>query len=674
MSALLSGGNRDSQPPLNFPGNGNRGGHSGGHSNFASSNRGQHGYGNIDDQRRFHFNRNKRNESEERRKKCNQRSNRNKTRRRREQIEREESLESGTRKCAGEPLQSNSASNQTIWESAGTQRQSSCMAVGGLNQTSLGSAARSQSAWGSAARSQSAWGSAAQSQSVWGSAGQSQTNWGSAAQSQRTWGSAATNQSTWGHPKVNQSLWGQTSTSKPNEDPMDANTVVEFSEESSLIAESPSVEIVVDNISAIENVVPSVDDDASLSTKSVHSSTIVNIDNIKDEVFLNDDYFKHFHHSSVNMDECPPTPEKPKDRYVFPYQVHLDNNYAELDNMSCETENEYVLVKYNTKSLQESVDEEIDADYRQIIADEFHKWNWKCNQSRIRPPLKLRRGQDDFYVRAYSKIGGKSKLFNITGYEVCWNSQLSEGFNDLDCSDIKDTLPYLPGDERRMYRERTRKPFNGTFQIQNIENEDSCLSFVNALRSTKIGDNIYDIKKMVSCGKVLSERLYRNYSSGGGNWHKTLWMPTSCPMGVLDFLCFDNEPADPSDKNAPPPGTFKRISCGVPKGRAVVFSAFYGEVLSSDKWGLSSTYSKRLVAESGNPVITGMEERSLEVFAETLYEYQNRPINELHDYIKSTVPTYRQLLQVFRCFSDGLEDHDVCELNSVYYQVRRTTT
>ena len=144
-------------------------------------------------------------------------------------------------------------------------------------------------------------------------------------------------------------------------------------------------------------------------------------------------------------------------------------------------------------------------------------------------------------------------------------------------------------------------------------------------------------------------------------------------MGVLDFLCFDNEPADPSDKNAPPPGTFKRISCGVTKGRAVVFSAFYGEVMSSDKWGLSSTYSKRLVAESGDPVVTGMEERSLEVFVETLYKYRNRPINELHDYIKSNVPTYRQLLQVFRCVKKSGRDYDVSELNNVYNEVRKST-
>ena len=66
--------------------------------------------------------------------------------------------------------------------------------------------------------------------------------------------------------------------------------------------------------------------------------------------------------------------------------------------------------------------------------------------------------------------------------------------------------------------------------------------------------------------------------------HKTLWMPTSCPMGVLDVLCLDDE----GDMTP----SFRRMKCCVPKGRAIVLSGFYGEIESSncsddddDGWG-----------------------------------------------------------------------------------------
>eukprot|EP00957_Ditylum_brightwellii_P191783 14599870-Ditylum_brightwellii.AAC.1 len=79
--------------------------------------------------------------------------------------------------------------------------------------------------------------------------------------------------------------------------------------------------------------------------------------------------------------------------------------------------------------------------------------------------------------------------------------------------------------------------------------------------------------------------------------HKTMWMPTPCPMGVLNALCFDDEhPMSP---------TFTQMMCCVPKGGANGLSGFYGETTSScctgeDAWGISALDSERLVAELGD--------------------------------------------------------------------------
>eukprot|EP00957_Ditylum_brightwellii_P030790 2333173-Ditylum_brightwellii.AAC.1 len=78
------------------------------------------------------------------------------------------------------------------------------------------------------------------------------------------------------------------------------------------------------------------------------------------------------------------------------------------------------------------------------------------------------------------------------------------------------------------------------------------------------------------------------------NRHRSLLMPTSCPMGVLDALCLD-------DKGDMTP-SFRQMMCCVPKGRAIVSPEFYGETKSNqcreeDVWGISALDSQRLVAE-----------------------------------------------------------------------------
>eukprot|EP00957_Ditylum_brightwellii_P071168 5409032-Ditylum_brightwellii.AAC.1 len=74
-------------------------------------------------------------------------------------------------------------------------------------------------------------------------------------------------------------------------------------------------------------------------------------------------------------------------------------------------------------------------------------------------------------------------------------------------------------------------------------------------------------------------------------------MPTSCPMGILDVFCLDDEDAIPP--------TFTQMMRSVPKGRAIVLSGFYGETTSSkckgeNAWGLTLLDSERLVTELGH--------------------------------------------------------------------------
>ena len=100
-----------------------------------------------------------------------------------------------------------------------------------------------------------------------------------------------------------------------------------------------------------------------------------------------------------------------------------------------------------------------------------------------------------------------------------------------------------------------------------------------------------------------------NYSLDANNdtRHKTLWMPTSCPLGVMDVLCLDDE-----DGMSP---SFRRMKCCVPKGRAIVLSGFYGKTESSccfdDSWGLSSHDSERLVAQIGDNNLPTLSDQSL---------------------------------------------------------------
>ena len=161
-----------------------------------------------------------------------------------------------------------------------------------------------------------------------------------------------------------------------------------------------------------------------------------------------------------------------------------------------------------------------------------------------------------------------------------------------------------------------------------------------------------------------------NYSLDANNdtRHKTLWMPTSCPMGVMDVLCLDDE-----DDMSP---SFRRMKCCVPKGRAIVLSGFYGETESSscfdDGWGLSSHDSERLVAQIGDNNLPTLSDRSLSLLENMIRKHMKSTYEELQKCVLNMVPTRRQLLLVFR--TTMLEsDYDVDQLNNLYWEVTRAT-
>ena len=151
--------------------------------------------------------------------------------------------------------------------------------------------------------------------------------------------------------------------------------------------------------------------------------------------------------------------------------------------------------------------------------------------------------------------------------------------------------------------------------------------------------------------------------------HKTLWMLTSCPMGVLDVLCLD-------DKHPISP-TFTQMMCCVPKGRAIVLSGFYGETKSSccrdeDVWGISALDSERLVAELGDKQLPSLSMRSLSVLEDMIGLHRNSSYEELQNCILNMVPTRRQLLLVFRTTQEVCSDYDAEQLNNFYWEVTRS--
>eukprot|EP00957_Ditylum_brightwellii_P200895 15313905-Ditylum_brightwellii.AAC.1 len=71
---------------------------------------------------------------------------------------------------------------------------------------------------------------------------------------------------------------------------------------------------------------------------------------LEDDLYINQNYLKHFFKVPPNYSNCPPMPDSKTQRYVFPYEDDYD---TEVDNMSRETHNKYIIMKYNCKAVKD---------------------------------------------------------------------------------------------------------------------------------------------------------------------------------------------------------------------------------------------------------------------------------------------------------------------------------
>eukprot|EP00957_Ditylum_brightwellii_P174068 13253666-Ditylum_brightwellii.AAC.1 len=69
------------------------------------------------------------------------------------------------------------------------------------------------------------------------------------------------------------------------------------------------------------------------------------------DFYHNQNCLKHFFQVPPNLSGCPDFPDIGKDGYLFPYEDDMYN--TDISNMSRETENEYVIMKFNFKAIKE---------------------------------------------------------------------------------------------------------------------------------------------------------------------------------------------------------------------------------------------------------------------------------------------------------------------------------
>eukprot|EP00957_Ditylum_brightwellii_P073656 5596840-Ditylum_brightwellii.AAC.1 len=116
------------------------------------------------------------------------------------------------------------------------------------------------------------------------------------------------------------------------------------------------------------------DYDDSLQTLSDLSLTNEPYDELEDDHCHNQNYLNNFFKVPPSLSGCPGVPEIKRNRYLFPYKNDTDG--TDIDNISRETENEYVIMKYNCKELQEMCDNH--PDYEDLLTRKIHEWNWYC--------------------------------------------------------------------------------------------------------------------------------------------------------------------------------------------------------------------------------------------------------------------------------------------------------
>eukprot|EP00957_Ditylum_brightwellii_P147419 11225488-Ditylum_brightwellii.AAC.1 len=113
------------------------------------------------------------------------------------------------------------------------------------------------------------------------------------------------------------------------------------------------------------------DDDCSLPTLSDSelSLTTETYKELEDDSYSNQNYLKHFSQVPPSYSNCPPMPGKSY-RYVFLFEYDYD---TDIDNMSKETHNKYVTMKYNCKAIKDMGEDDPD---KEITSDRYlHEWN-----------------------------------------------------------------------------------------------------------------------------------------------------------------------------------------------------------------------------------------------------------------------------------------------------------
>ena len=169
------------------------------------------------------------------------------------------------------------------------------------------------------------------------------------------------------------------------------------------------------------------DDDCSLQTLSNLSLTKEPYQELENDFYHNQNYLKHFFQVLPNLSDCPPVPELKRDKYMF---SHEDEMYdTDIDNMSRETENEYVIMKVNCKVIKDMCEDHPQKEL--AFTRQVHEWNWYCWNRYLRGQIHEWCGEKSFYTRPYAKIGGKSTGFSIQGYKVNWTNEITKAFNLL---------------------------------------------------------------------------------------------------------------------------------------------------------------------------------------------------------------------------------------------------
>eukprot|EP00957_Ditylum_brightwellii_P204110 15337749-Ditylum_brightwellii.AAC.1 len=97
------------------------------------------------------------------------------------------------------------------------------------------------------------------------------------------------------------------------------------------------------------------DNDKSLQKLSAISLTKESYDELEDNQHHNKNCLKHVFKVPPNLFGSPHVPEPKRERYQFLYKNQMHD--IVIDNMLRETENEYVIMKYNCKELQELGDD-----------------------------------------------------------------------------------------------------------------------------------------------------------------------------------------------------------------------------------------------------------------------------------------------------------------------------